>query len=340
MNGRNMDKPNPGTKDWLDQVVEPVLDPSREIIDPHHHLWDFAFGNRYLIEELMQDTGSGHNIIKTVYVECGSFYNETGPKHLRPVGETTTVAKIANGISENNPKIAGIVARADLTLGEKVEDVLNAHQKAGGSLFKGIRHAGASALDSDNLIIKGRAPKDLYSNINFRRGLKRLGILGYTYDTWHYHYQNRDFLSLARATPETILVLNHFGTPLGVGRYSSEKKSIFDQWKKDIKDIAECPNVMAKLGGLAMPDNGYGWHEAKKPPDSKSFAEAQKHYYLHAIEVFGPERCMFESNFPVDKLSISYPVLWNGLKRIASQFTDKEQDKMFSGTASRVYGLN
>jgi predicted TIM-barrel fold metal-dependent hydrolase len=258
------------------------------------------------------------------------------------VGETefvTEVAAASANAAAGNAEIAGLVARADLTRGESVEEVLDAHRGVAGDLFKGIRHSGAHAREADALFIAGRAPEGLYAREDFRRGLKRLGELGYSYDTWHYHYQNPDYAALARAVPDTIMVLDHFGTPLGVGPYADHREEIFTQWRKDISEIAACPNVVAKLGGLAMPDNGFGWNNADKPPGSQAFADAQRRYYLHAIDAFGPERCMFESNFPVDRLSLSYQVLWNGLKRIAAEFNDAEQDSMFSGTATRVYGL-
>ncbi|MCZ6709496.1 MAG: amidohydrolase family protein [Gammaproteobacteria bacterium] len=342
-----MTDPVPGTQGWLDQVSEPIIDPDRTIVDPHHHLWERA-GWTYLLEDLRKDTASGHRVEKTVFVECGANYLETGPEHLRCVGETEFVTEIAAAskavrAEHRNGKgaqIAGIVARADLTLGDAVEEVLDAHRHVAGDLFKGIRHAGARARDVDQLTIAGRAPEGLYARADFRRGLKRLGDLGYSYDTWHYHYQNPDYAALARAVPDTVMILDHFGTPLGVGPYSDQREEIFAQWQKDITEIAACPNVVAKLGGLAMPDNGFGWHTADKPPDSKTFATAQRRYYLHTIEAFGPDRCMFESNFPVDRMSISYQVLWNGLKRIAAQFSDAEQNAMFAGTAARVYRLS
>ena len=336
-----MADPQPGTSEWRALVQEPIIDPDRVIVDPHHHLWHFAFGSRYLLDALWADTSSGHNVTKTVYLECGSFYRDDGPDHLRPVGETEAVREIAETSDAGNGQavISAIVGRADLALPE-LDEVLDAHEAAGGGLFRGIRHAGSFAREPDALVIKGRAPEGLYADANFRRGVKRLGERGYTYDTWHYHYQNPDYAELARAVPDTIMVLDHFGTPLGVGPYASQREEIFAQWKKDIAEIAACPNVVAKLGGLAMPDNGFGWHTAAAPPDSQTFADAQRRYYLHTIDVFGPERCMFESNFPVDRLSISYPVLWNGMKRIVSEFNDAEQDAMFSGTASRVYRLN
>jgi L-fuconolactonase len=188
-------------------------------------------------------------------------------------------------------------------------------------------------------MIPGQAPEGLYADTRFREGVAALGSLGHSYDTWHYHHQNPTFAALARAVPDTVMVLDHFGTPLGVGPYAGKRDEIFDQWKKDVAEIAQCENVVAKLGGLAMPDNGFGWMGRELPPTSDEFVEAQSRYYLHTIECFTPQRCMFESNFPVDKLSLSYPVLWNGLKKMVSAFSEDEKDAMFRGTATRVYRL-
>jgi predicted TIM-barrel fold metal-dependent hydrolase len=337
-----MADPIPGSLEWHAQVVEDILDPDRKIVDPHHHLWRRGIGNDYLLADLRGDTDSGHRIEKTVFVECHSEYRTDGPEHLRPVGETEFVAEVAAESArgtERQARIAGIVAHADLTLGDAVEEVLNAHEATGLQLFKGIRHAGARAEDPTELMISGRAIENLYEDNKFRQGMKVLGRMGLTYDTWHYHYQNRAFAELARAVPDTTMILDHFGTPLGVGRYESKREEIFEQWKKDIAEIARCENVVAKLGGLAMPDNGFGWHLQAMPPTSDEFVAAQKRYYLHTIECFGPDRCMFESNFPVDKYSISYHVLWNGLKKIAQDFSEDEKNAMFSGTASGVYRL-
>jgi predicted TIM-barrel fold metal-dependent hydrolase len=338
-----MDRPPSNRNDWLALVEEEIVDPERPIVDPHHHLWhDRSVMGGYLLDDLWADTDSGHNIVETVFLECGAEYRRDGPKHLRPVGETEFVAEQAGRSAQGGPgkaRIAAIVGHADLLLGDEVEEVLALHEDAGGGLFRGIRHAGARDDDPDALMIAGRAPEGLYDDAAFRRGLKRLGELGYSYDTWHYHHQNPSFAELARAVPDTPMVLDHFGTPLGVGRFAGRRAEIFDQWKKDVAEIARCPNVVAKLGGLAMPDNGFGWMGRDRPPTSDEFVEAQAAYYLHMIECFTPERCMFESNFPVDRLSISYAVLWNGLKKIAQGFSDDEKDLMFRGTASRVYRL-
>ena len=325
--------------DWLSQVRETAIDPDREIVDPHHHLWD-RNGSRYLLEQLWADTNAGHNVVETVFVECRSGYLTDGPEHLRPVGETRFVAELAQASAEN-PKgatVAAIVGHADLRHPD-LDAVLDAHEAAGRGLFRGIRHAGAHEPAPGALTIPGRAPAGLYADPAFRRGVARLGERGLSYDTWHYHHQNRDFLDLARAVPGTTLVLDHFGTPLGVGPYAGRRDEIFAAWQDDIAAIAECSNVVAKLGGLAMPDNGFGWHERAAPPTSDEFVEAQAPYYRHAIACFGPERCMFESNFPVDRVSIGYAVLWNGLKKIAADYDAAARTALFSGTARRVYRL-
>src|SRR5262249_34846620 len=188
-------------------------------------------------------------------------------------------------------------------------------------------------------IIAAYAPAGLSEDPAFRSGVQRLGARGLTYDCWHYHYQNPEFLALARAVPDTRMVLDHFGMPLGVGRFADRRDAVFEERKRDITEIARCDNVVAKLGGLAMPDNGFGWHTAERPPTSDEFVAAQRPYYEHAIECFGADRCMFESNFPMDRMSLSYRVLWNGLKKIAHGCSADERDALFAETATRVYGL-
>jgi len=325
--------------DWLAQVREDIIDPERPIIDPHHHLWRWS-GQEYELEQLHGDTGSGHNIVKTVFVECGAEYLDQGPEHLRPLGETKFVREqAAMSAKSDGAEIAGIVAKADLTIGAALRSLLEAHEELGAGKFRGIRHAGAHAKHPEALMIPGNAPADLYYLADFREGLKLLGDMGYSYDTWHYHYQNQAFLELARAVPETTMILDHFGTPLGVGPYADQKETIYEQWKKDITMIAACPNVVVKIGGLAMPDNGFGWDKQDRPPSSDEFVAEQSRYYMHTIEQFGPDRCMFESNFPVDKMSLSYHVLYNGLKKMVQAFSEDEKHAMFYGTAERIYRL-
>lgn len=330
--------PVPMTQEWLDQVDEEVVDPEQRIVDPHHHLWPVGGVLPYGLAELTADTTSGHAVERTVFVECGAAYLTDGPAHLRPVGETAFVA----GEAAADPRqiIGGIVGHTDLADSEHLDETLAAHTDAGAGRFRGIRHAGSRDESGTRLMIPGNAPAGLYADPAFRAGVAALGRRGLTYDTWHYHHQNQDFAALARAVPDTLLVLDHFGTPLGVGSYADQREEIFEQWLTDITEIARCENVVAKLGGLAMPDNGFGWHTATRPPTSTEFATAQARYYVHTIESFGPDRCMFESNFPVDRMSLSYRVLWNGLKKIAAPFSPAERDAMFFGTATRVYRLD
>ena len=325
--------------DWLNQVREDVVDPGREIVDPHHHLWPKPHLS-YDLEELWSDSQDGHRVVQTVFMECGASYRTDGPDHLRPVGETEFVTAAAERAAKapERAQIAGIIAHADLRRGD-LDSILDAHETAAKGLFRGIRHAGSFDADSGALMIPGRGPAGLYADPDFRRGVARLGERGLTFDTWMYHHQLPDYAALACAVPGTVMILDHFGTPLGVGQYAGKREEIFAKWKDDIAEVAACPSVYAKLGGLAMPDNGFGWNGRAKPPGSDEFVEAQAPWYTHAIKVFGPERCMFESNFPVDRLSLSYRTLWNGLKKIAKEYPEVAQAAMFSGTARKVYKL-
>ncbi len=330
----------PKPQEWLNQVKEDVLDPGRRIIDPHHHLW-IRPKHQYVLSDFWADTQTGHEIEKTVFIECGACYRVEGPEHLRCLGETEFVADQAEQSTAEPSKaeIAGIVGYADLRAGNEVREVLEAHIKLGKGRFRGIRHPLAFAHHPEILLSPGRRIEGIYKHEGFREGVRLLGRMGLTYDSWHYHYQNPEFAELARATPDTQMILDHFGTPLGVGPYVSQKKEIFQQWKQDIAEIARCDNVVAKLGGLAMPDNGFGWSERDTPASSDELVEAQRDFYLHTIDCFGPDRCMLESNFPVDRRSISYAVLYNALKKIVAGFSEDEKDAMFRGTAERVYQL-
>ncbi len=333
----------PGTQEWLDLVVEPVIDPDTRIVDPHHHLWPAGGALPYGTDDLAADTGSGHRVVATVFVECHAGYRPDGPRHLRPVGETEFVAASAAQLAAEHPDappIAGIVAHTDLTLPpDELAEALDAHTAAADGRFVGVRDALSRAIEPDVLAIPGTAAEGKFADETFRRGVCELGQRDLVYDTWHYHHQNAELLSLARAVPETTMVLDHFGTPLGVGMFAGRRDEIYDEWANGITELAGCDNVVAKLGGLAMPDNGFGWHEADRPPTSDEFVAAQSRYYHHTIEAFGPERCMFESNFPVDRFSLSYAVLWNALKKIAARYSPDERAAMFEGTARRVYRI-
>jgi L-fuconolactonase len=289
---------------------------------------------------------AGHNIRKTVFIECRAFYLREGPEHLRPLGETSYISDLARqsllqpGDSPAYPSIAGLVAHANLSMDTgMLHELLQQHQRLSQGLLRGIRHSAAHDEQPEHLLIPGPAPDGLYRNADFRRGLRLLASHDLTFDAWHYHHQNEDFLQLAQAVPEATLILDHFGTPLGVGPYRGMQDTIFRQWKLEIARLAKCPNVFAKLGGLAMPDNGFGWDRADVPPGSDELVRQQRKYYLHTIECFGPERCMFESNFPVDRLSVSYHVVWNAFKKMVADFSEDERHALFYDTAEKVYRL-
>ncbi|MDE0022873.1 MAG: amidohydrolase family protein [Spirochaetaceae bacterium] len=318
-----------------------ILDPGREIVDPHHHLWPNGRRAPYALAELYEDLRSGHDIVQTVFVECGASYRRGGPAHLRPVGETEWVAEEARAsAAAGGPEIAGIVSFADLTAGDLVPEVLDAHEAAGGGRFRGIRHAlarGDHRPGTEN--DPGPARAGLAHEEQFQAGVRLLGRRGLTWESWHYHYQMADFIAVAKSAPDTVCILDHFGTPVGVGRYRARRAEILAQSKRDVAAASALPNVVAKLGGMAMADNGFGWDRREQPVAAEEFAAAQREYYLHAIDCFGTGRCMLESNFPVEKVSVSYPVLYNAFKLITADFSEADKDALFSGTARRIYRL-
>jgi len=326
--------------EWLAKVTEPALAPELPIIDPHHHLWDHP-DSRYFLDQLLEDTNSGHNVVATVFVQCGAMYRADGPLHLRPVGETEFVngvaAQSASGIYGSMRACAGIVSHADLMLGAEVGEVLDAHLAAAPARFRGIRHI--TAWDPHDGIRNFEGTfAGMMADKRFIDGAKQLVKRGMSFDAFFYHPQIPELTALARAVPDLVIVLDHFGGPLGIGPY--KQAEIFAQWKQDMADLAKCPNVNVKLGGINMPISGFGWHKRDLPPTSVALATATRDYYLHTIDCFGPGRCMFESNFPVDKLSCSYGVLWNAFKRIAADFSASEKAALFAGCAARVYRVS
>ncbi|MFL6814545.1 MAG: amidohydrolase family protein [Bradyrhizobium sp.] len=328
--------------DWLALRKEEILDPARPIVDPHHHLWDRG-GQRYLIEELAADIGSGHNVIATVYVEARSMYRAGGPEALRPVGEV----EFANGAAAMSASggygpaaiCAGIVGHANLLLGEAARPVLEAEIVAGNGRFRGIRHSSAWDADAEVAGMYALRPKGLLLDPIFREGFACLAPLGLSFDAWLFHPQIGELADLARAFPDTAIVLDHCGGPIGVGSYANRREEIFAGWKASIQDIAKCPNVVVKLGGLAMRLLGYDFDRRPKPPSSEDAAAAWRPYIETCIEAFGAERCMFESNFPPDKGQCSYQVIFNAFKRIAAQYSEPEKTALFSGTATEFYRL-
>src|SRR3954447_3115300 len=329
-------------EDWLALRKEEILDPSRPIVDPHHHLWDRG-GQRYLIEELAADIGSGHNVIATVYVEARSMYRAGGPEALRPVGEVEfangAAAMSASGGYGSAAICAGIVSHVNLVLGDGARPVLEAEIAAGQGRFRGIRHSSAWDADPEVAGMYATRPKGLLLDSSFRKGFACLAPLGLSFDAWLFHPQIGELTDLARAFPDTRIVLDHCGGPVGRGRFANCREETFAAWKTSILEIAKCPNVVVKLGGLAMCLLGYDFHERSKPPSSEQAAAAWRPYIETCIEAFGPDRAMFESNFPPDKGQCSYQVIFNAFKRLAAQYNEAEKTALFSGTATAFYRL-
>ena len=333
--------------DWLaTQATEVIMEPGLPIVDPHHHLWDRG-GHRYLLDELLTDTASGHRVVATVFVDCMAFYRADGPAALRPVGEV----EFANGVAAMTASgayvkrygatqaNAAIVGHADLTLGAAVVPVLHALIAAGGGRFKGIRHAGGWDASPEVRNSHTNPPPDMYADPVFRAGFAQLAPLGLSFEAWQYHPQLPQVLALARAFPDTAIVLNHVGGPLGVGPYAGQVDATFAGWRQDMLALAGCPNVSVKLGGLGMQIGVFDHFNWQRPPNSQQIADAWRPWIVTAIEAFGPARSMFESNFPVDQVSSGYAVLWNAFKRLAAGASADEKASLFSGTASRVYRL-
>lgn len=323
---------------WLDLTSEPALEPDLPICDPHHHLWDYP-GSRYLIDEFMRDLSGGHKVVSSVFVECLQFYSADGPEHMRPVGETAFVHRLAEEASNGPTEVAkGIVAFADLSRGTAVAEVLEAHLDASHRV-RGIRHASAWH-DSDKIHnAHTQPPRGLLADPAFREGFACLEPLGLTFDAWLYHAQLPELLELACAFPGTNIVLDHMAGPLGIGPYAEQRQQVFEQWYSALAPLAACENVYIKLGGRAMTNAGFGWHKREKPPGSAELAAAMAPYFDASIALFGPARCMFESNFPVDRASCSYTVLWNAFKRISEGYSQVERAALFHDTAVDFYRL-
>jgi L-fuconolactonase len=334
----------PVRQDWLARRREEILDPDLPIVDPHHHLVDRANTGRYLLPDLLADTGSGHNLTATVYLEWLSMYRAGGPIELRPVGEVEfangVAAMAASGVYGKTKVCAGIVGYADLMLGARVEPVLEAMIAAGGGRFRGIRYISASHPDEAARGSSINRPAGLLLNDKVREGFARLHPLGLSFDAWMYHTQLAELVDLARAFPDTSIVLDHVGGPIGLGPYAGRRDEVFAGWRASIAALARCPNVHVKLGGLGMRLFGFDVAAGDLPPSSEQLAGLWRPYIETCIEAFGVGRAMFESNFPVDKGSGSYQVFWNAFKRLAAVCSASEKAALFAGTATRFYRLD
>jgi L-fuconolactonase len=334
--------------DWLALNVEEALEPDLPICDPHQHFWDFRTDTvhpHYMLDEFLADIAGGHNIRATVFLDCHAMYKTEGPSEMRVVGETEFVngiaAMSASGQYGPTRVAAGIVSYADLSIGDRAGAVLEAHMAAGGRRFKGIRQAGAWDADDRVRSYHTIPEPGLLGSDSFRTGFAHMGRLGLSYDCWVYHPQLPEVADLAQAFPDISIILDHMGGPLGFGPYTGKRAEVFEQWRRDISTVAAtCPNIVVKLGGINMTCNGFDWHERKAPPTSEELADANRPYYEHCLEAFGMDRCLFESNFPIEKISCSYTTVWNLNKRIAHGFSADEKAKLFHDNAARVYRID
>lgn len=334
---------------WLAKVAEDPIDASVPIIDAHHHLWlgydaVVPWQPDYLHNEFASDLDSGHNIVATVYVECGFSYKQDAPDNFRPIGETERITRFAQEFRSKTGSAtkvcAAISAHANLATGSQIESVLAAHKEASAGRVKGIRQIANWDPDEAVRYPGVSIPQGLLLSDKFHQGYATLGRHDLLFEAWLFHPQIPELAPLAAKFPDTRLVINHFGGPVGIGQYSGQADAVFSQWRNDITKLASYPNTYMKLGGIGMEHSGFGWHHRECPPTSDEIVEATQRYYHHAIEIFGPERCMFESNAPVDKISYSYSVLWNAFKKIAARYSSSEQREMFFGTAKQVYDLD
>jgi len=325
---------------WLARLSEDIIEPGLPIVDPHHHFYDRP-GDSYLLDDLLADLNSGHNVVATVFVQAYWSHRREGPEPLRPVGETDFImTQVDEAARRGAPQriCAGVVAYADLCLGAAVEPVLAAQAQAAKGRLRGIRNI--AARDPGFLASISTPPAfGMMGSPAFREGFAMLAKHGLSFDAWVYHPQIPQLTDLARAFPQVPIVLNHIGGPLGCGPYRGKRREVFEDWRRSMRELASCQNVHMKLGGLGMALGGFDFHDRPLPPSSGELEAAWGPYLLAVIEAFGVERCMFESNFPVDKCSYSYPFIWNAFKRMVSGATADEKAALFHGTATRFYSL-
>ena len=333
-----------GNNDWLALTEESTIEPEIPICDPHHHFWDGRLQSipyqRYLLHELMGDLSSGHNIRSSVFVEARSMYRADGPEELRPVGEVEFVqglaAASASGIYGEARAAAAIVGHADLKLGDGVAPVLEALRAASPNRFKGIRH---NITWSPDPSLEDRETRGVAASESFRAGARVLAGMGLSLDVMLSFPQLNEVADFARALPDLTIILNHLGGVSRTGIYAGKDDEVIPLWREGIRDVAQCPNVVCKLGGMGMPRWGLGWHTRDIPIGSEELAEAMAPWMNYCIEQFGPERCMFESNFPPDKVSYSYNVMYNAFKRLSQGYSPAERANLFHDTAVRAYRI-
>jgi L-fuconolactonase len=334
-----------GGNDWLALTQEPTLEPEIPICDPHHHFWDLRPERipyqRYLLHELIADVNQGHNVRSTVFIETRAMYRPDGPVELRPVGEVEFVqglaAASASGLYGPTRAAATIIGHANLNLGERVEPVLEALQAASPNRFRGIRH---TVTWDPHPEVGNREKEGVLADERFRAGAAVLARMGLSLDTGLSFPQLPELADFAKALPDLTIILNHLGGLNRSGPYANRDDEVLPIWRRGIAAVAECPNVNVKLGGIGMPRLGFDWHSWTKPIGSEELANSMAPFMSYCIEQFGPDRCMFESNFPPDKVSFSHHILFNAFKRFSKGYSASERAALFHDTATRVYRID
>jgi predicted TIM-barrel fold metal-dependent hydrolase len=334
-----------GGNDWLALTREPILEPDLPICDPHHHFWDLRTARipyqRYLLHELAADMQSGHNVRSTVFIEARAMYRVEGPEEMRPIGEVEFVqglaAASASGLYGPGRAAASIIGHANLLLGDRVAPVLEALKAGSPNRFRGIRHSVTWDPHPEVENTAAHRMQAQLANEQFRAGARVLARMGLTLEGWMYFPQLPELGEFARAIPDLQIILNHIGGLIRTGPYAGKNDEVLATWRRGVAAVAQCPNVTIKLGGMGMPRTGFDWHTRATPIGSVELAAAMAPYMNFCIEKFGPNRCMFESNFPVDKVSFSYHVMYNAFKRLSQGYSAYERTAMFHDTAVRIY---
>jgi L-fuconolactonase len=333
-------------EEWLSRAApEAALEPDLPIVDSHLHFWHHASGHKYFVEDFARDlAASGHNVDATIFVECNAMYRAHGPAHLKCIGETEfavgMAAMGASGKYISCRTAAAIVAFADLTLGGRTRETLEAHIEAANGRLSGVRQR--AKWDPDP-VVRGPVSADqpgLYLNPEFGRGLDLLTTMGLSFDASIYDPQIPDVTALAQAHSEANIILIHSGSPVGHGSYAGKEDENHARWLASMKELAKCPNVSVKMGGVLMTLGNFDFTVAEAPPTSQQLADLWRPYIEPCVELFGAERCMVSSNFPVDKAGFGYGTVWNMFKRIFASCSAYEKSLIFGGSAKRIYRLS
>lgn len=330
------------TNDWQGKFTEEIIDPDLPIVDAHIHLQEDARGS-YLYQDFLADTRTGHNIVSTVHVQAKSMLRAAGPEKFKDVGETEfargVAAMSASGYYGKPSMCDAIVGFADFCLGDDVSEVIDAHEEAAGGRLRGFRQIAPWVSGELGKSMPLNAAEELLLSDDFRKGFAKLGSRNLSFEAWAFHPQMSEVGDLARAFPDTKIIVNHLGGRLGIGRFANQFDDVWKDWTASLSDLATLDNVYLKVGGLGMLYGGFDFHTRAEPPTSEQLASAWGPFLIAGIDAFGPDKCLAESNFPIDRQTCSYPVMWNTLKRVTSGYSSDERNALFHGTAIKAYRL-